>query len=307
MSTITLKKIDIANGETISYREREGGEQVVILVHGNMTSSKHWDVVLEAMPSQFKLYAIDLRGFGLSTYHEPIKRIKDFSDDLRLFVDELHLQNFSLVGWSTGGAVCMQFVGEHPGYCDKLILLASASTRGYPLYAIGENGTFDVSKRLKTYEDVQTYPNSSTAVQHAFDTGNREFFRSVWNTVIYRTHQPEQRRYEEYLDDMLTQRNLLEVNHSLNTFNISHHDHEAAKGTGIVDHITIPTLVLRGDQDLVVTKEMTDEILEDLGSNAIFYSLTGCGHSPLIDDLEQLIHQIASFVNQGGIVDEIRK
>ncbi|MCM3004794.1 alpha/beta fold hydrolase [Priestia koreensis] len=307
MSTIALKKVDIANGETISYREREGGEQVVILVHGNMTSSKHWDVVLEAMPSQFKLYAVDLRGFGLSTYHEPIKRIKDFSDDLRLFVDELHLQNFSLVGWSTGGAVCMQFVGEYPGYCDKLILLASASTRGYPLYAIGENGTFDVSKRLKTYEDVQTYPNSSTAVQHAFDKGNREFFRSVWNTVIYRAHQPEQRRYEEYLDDMLTQRNLLEVNHSLNTFNISNHDHEAAKGTGLVDHITIPTLVLRGDQDLVVTKEMTDEILADLGSNAVFYSLTGCGHSPLIDDLEQLIHQITSFVNQGGIVDEIRK
>ena len=29
-----------------------------------MTSSKHWDLVLENMDAEYKLYALDLRGFG---------------------------------------------------------------------------------------------------------------------------------------------------------------------------------------------------------------------------------------------------
>lgn len=42
-------------------------------------------------------------------------------------------------------------------------------------------------------------------------------------------------------------------------------------------------------EDLVVTKEMTDELREDYGDHAVYRQLTGCGHSPLIDDLDQLI------------------
>lgn len=75
------------NGEEIAYREREGGDKVVILVHGNMTSSVHWDVVMESLSPEFKVYAIDLRGFRESSYPKPITEIADFSDDLKKWVD----------------------------------------------------------------------------------------------------------------------------------------------------------------------------------------------------------------------------
>jgi len=43
---ITLKSIRIPNGETIGYRESGTGDKILLLVHGNMTSSKHWDVLM---------------------------------------------------------------------------------------------------------------------------------------------------------------------------------------------------------------------------------------------------------------------
>lgn len=119
-----LHKVMLANGETITYRKREGGEEQIVLVHGNMTSSKHWDLLMEAMDARFTIYALDMRGFGGSTYLNRITSIKDFSDDLKLWLDELGLKGFTLVGWSTGGNVAMQFCADYPSYCHKLVLFA---------------------------------------------------------------------------------------------------------------------------------------------------------------------------------------
>ncbi len=59
---------------------------------------------------------------------------------------------------------------------------------------------------------------------------------------------------------------------------------------------TLPALVLRGDRDNVITKEMTEEIVEDIGENATFVELKNSGHSPLIDDVDQLLQTMTSFL-----------
>lgn len=67
-----LKKVVLQNNEQIAYRERDGGDKIVVLVHGNMTSSKHWDVLIDNMDPKYKIYALDMRGFGESTYFERV-------------------------------------------------------------------------------------------------------------------------------------------------------------------------------------------------------------------------------------------
>mgnify|MGYP001495047889 CR=1 FL=1 len=286
---ISLKKVHLPNGEILAYREREGGEIPVLLVHGNMTSSAHWDVVLERMDSRYKLYAVDLRGFGETTYNKKITSIKYFADDLYLFVQGIGLKNFTLVGWSTGGAVGMQFAADYPGYCEKLVLLASASTRGYPYYASQPDGTPDLSKRLKTLAEIEADPGKYQSIQGAYDNNDRNLLKWVWNTLIYTHKQPDEERYERYIDDMRTQRNLSDVYQALNTFNISSVNNGLVDGTNQAKDIQIPVYVLHGDRDYVVTRKMQEEILEDLGERATFIELKNCGHSPLIDDLEQLL------------------
>ncbi|WP_313892351.1 alpha/beta hydrolase [Psychrobacillus sp.] len=292
---MSLQQILLFNGESIAYRKRPGGEEIIVLVHGNMTSSKHWDVLMDTLDDRYTLYAFDLRGFGQSTYHNRVEAIKDFSDDLKACIDQLGLKKFHLIGWSTGGAIGMQFVVDYPTYCEKLILLASASTRGYPFYKTNEDGTSNVDYRLQTIEEVET-DSRTLAMQGLYDTKNREGLKAVWNAAIYSHNQPSPELYDEYVEDMLTQRNLADVYHSLNTFNICNTPNSVSEGTNQVKDITIPVLILRGDRDYVVTEEMTQEIVADLGENALYIPLVNCGHSPLIDDLEQLTNEIHHFL-----------
>ena len=297
MTTVLLKKVLLGNGETLAYRERSGGHIPLILVHGNMTSSKHWDLVLENMDERYKIYAVDMRGFGESSYHREIECIKDLSDDLKDWVDVLGLKGFSMMGWSTGGAVAMQYVIDYPIDCQNLILLASASTRGYPFYGTKEDGTPDLGKRLRTIDDVKLDKGKTIPVQAAYDVNDRDFLRGLWNALIYSHNQPEARRYEEYIDDMRTQRNLAHIYQALNTFNISDVNNGLVDGTGKAGAISIPVLVIRGERDYVITKEMTEEIIGDIGENAAFVELKNSGHSPLIDDLDQLLDTIHSFLH----------
>jgi pimeloyl-ACP methyl ester carboxylesterase len=296
MVNVTMKEVILPNGETLAYRERDGGELKVLLIHGNMTSSKHWDLLLDHMDAKYKLYAVDLRGFGNSSYKNLIMSIKDFSDDVKLFVDEIGLEDFALVGWSTGGAVAMQFVADYPGCCNKLILVESESTRGYPFE--GKLHDSDNPGRLTRHDEIKRDIVKTIPVQTAYDTNNTELLKLIWNAVIYTDNQPSSERYDEYVQDMRTQRNLAEVHHANNTFNISHHHNGLVEGTGQVDDINVPVLVLQGDRDYVVTAEMANEILEDLGEKAKFIELKNCGHSPLVDDLPQLLTAMTQFLDE---------
>ncbi|EPY14334.1 alpha/beta fold hydrolase [Paenibacillus alvei] len=294
---IHLKSVELPNGETLGYRERDGGAEVVVLIHGNMNSSCHWDVVLEQMDARYKLYAVDLRGFGISTYHTPIESLSDFTADVKQWVDLLGLTRFTLIGWSTGGGVAMEYTAAYPDEVTRLVLLASVSTRGYPFYEDGSNGLPDVTRRITTIEGIRSLARN-TLIESANIRRDRRFMKQLYEAVIYDRNQPEEARYETYIDDILTQRNLMDVYHALNTFNVSVFDHEASPGSGAVKRIKAPVLVLRGMQDLVITEAMTRETLADLGDIAEFVPLTGCGHSPLVDDLSQLLHVIESFLGR---------
>lgn len=295
MIQVELKKVKLSNGETLAYREREGGEEVVILVHGNMTSSVHWDVVFEQLAPKYKVFAVDLRGFGESSYHMEIASIQDFSDDLRMFVDKMGLRNFSLVGWSLGGTVCMQFCADHPGYCHRLFLLGSGSSRGYPFYPLGEDGLPDINNRLRTYEQVQE-DDKTKFVQLAYDTLNFDFLRQMWDMTIYINNKPEERRYEKYLQTMAKQRNLAEVYQALNTFNLSPIHNGLVSGEDKINNIHIPVMIAWGEHDMVVTKQMTEELLSDFGGKAVYKELKNCGHSPQTDDIDQLVDVMESFL-----------
>lgn len=305
MNTVNeLKKVELPNGETLTYRERPGEGQLVILVHGNMTSSKHWDCLMDSLNESYHIIAPDLRGFGGSTYHQRITHIRDFAEDLKLFVEALALKDFTLVGWSTGGMVCMQYCALYPDDCTKLVLLASGSTRGYPFYGSTSAGEVDITNRLTTVEEIEQDESKTKAMQGLYDSRNKEGLKAVWDAAIYTHYKPNEDKYEEYVEDMLTQRNLADVYYALNTFNISTIDHMAGKGTGEVRFITQPVLIIFGDRDYVVPEHMTNEIIEDFEGRAKVVKLVDCGHSPLIDQLQQLTAEIERFLMEGSYATE---
>lgn len=57
---------------------------------------------MEAMPPDYKIYAVDLRGFGESSYRTPVNSLHDFAADLNEWARRVGLPSFLLMGWSAG-------------------------------------------------------------------------------------------------------------------------------------------------------------------------------------------------------------
>ncbi len=278
------------DGEEIAYRHREGGDVPVVLIHGNMSSSVHFDVLFGALDERYAVYAPDLRGFGDSTYEEPIDAIADLVADVAGWVDAAGVSTpFHLVGWSAGGAVATLYVAEHPDDVRRLGLIAPMSTTGYPIYRKDEDGQ-PTDELLTTREEIAADPVQVAPVKEAQAEDNTAFMRGVWNQLIYVNDRPEPERYERYLEAIVAQQNLVDFDYALTRFNVSHEHNGVVAGTGQVDDVEAPALVLHGDDDAVVTREMVEQVVSDLDAELV--TLADCGHSPLEDALETVVAEL---------------
>ena len=91
-------------------------DKTVVLIHGNVSSSLFWQEIMQDLPSELRVIAIDLRGFG-DTENAPVdatRGVRDFSDDVWATLEALGLSTAHLVGWSMGAGVAMQYALDHP-------------------------------------------------------------------------------------------------------------------------------------------------------------------------------------------------
>ncbi|WP_053070332.1 alpha/beta fold hydrolase [Alkalihalobacillus pseudalcaliphilus] len=283
-------KVLLKNGESIFYEKREGGDLILLLIHGNMASSVQWDLLIEHMDSKYTVYAIDLRGYGQSSYQQPINSIRDFADDIKLFAEQLDIKKADVIGWSNGGGVAMQFAATYPDYVNKLILLASMSTRGYP--ALDEK-----NNRVHSREAINNTP-SIRMLLDAQENENTELFKGAMNHLLYSVNKPSEKRYEKYLRSAIQQRNIADAAHAANIFNISAQSNGLVEGTGEIKHINMPILIIWGLNDQLTSQQMTLEIIKDLtlAGKPFKYVPINAGHALLVDNLNAVLDEINNFL-----------
>lgn len=293
-----IKYLNLKNGERLAYREVGKGEHVLLLVHGNMSSGMHYLPIMERLPEDFKAITVDLRGFGESSYNHRFDRLKDLSEDLFEFVNLLGLKDFTLVGWSTGGGICLQFEADHPSLAAKIVMIEGVGYMGYPLAkkdAAGQAipGTVYESKEAMAADPVQVAPAVA-----AMDNKDFTFMSWLWDVAIYTSKKPEPEMNIFYINETLKQKNLIDIDWSLAHFNMSHKHNGYLEGNGLIDRIEIPVLSFWGDKDIVVMGEDVKATVEAIGDNAEFVLLGDCGHSPLVDCPDLLSQRIFEFVRK---------
>ncbi len=291
MKDIKVKEIALINGETYRYRQYIGGEKIIILVHGNMATSKFYHELINELPEEYTVYAIDLRGCGGSTYNRPIDTLRDLAGDLKLFADELNLTKFDLLGWSTGGAVSMLFCSSYGYMISRLILVASAGVSGYHSYGIETDGSKIL---LKTKKEMKEDSNKIAQLK-ALENKDKAYYKSLWDVAIYNKNKPAPEVYNKHIEESLLQKNLIDILYGLNRFNISDYYNGLSMGTGEVKNIKVPTTLIQGEDDLLVSVDEAKELKEAIGENAKLILVKECGHSPMVDALEVLVKVIAEY------------
>lgn len=289
------KTLELPNGETIAYRERETGERPLILVHGNYSSSRHMDVFFENLPSDYKLYAPDLRGFGDSSYETPISSMKDFSDDLAAFMKSLGLSEADFIGWSLGGGVVLQLAADHPEAVRRSVVIGSVGLKGYPLYQFDGNMQ-PTSTRITSKEMIEHDPVIAKPALQLYETRDKEGIKQLFKNAIFTETMPSKERFDAYAEATFKQRNLVDADYALTTFNMSHEHNGAVEGTGKIDQVKGPVLVIQGDKDQIVSKDQYESIREGLGDKAEYAEFKRSGHAPMFDEPDAFFKTVETFL-----------
>lgn len=182
---------------------------VVVLIHGNCSSSGFWVPLIDRLGERHRVIAPDFRGYGDSEAApiDATRGVRDFSDDLHALLTALHIDTpVTLVGWSVGGGVAMQFAIDHPRQVAGIVLenpmspfgfggtRDAAGTPNHPDFAGSGGGTAspDFVRLLAAGDRGTDVPTSP---------------RNVMNTGYYKPpFRVEPAQEERYLDALLSTR-----------------------------------------------------------------------------------------------------
>jgi pimeloyl-ACP methyl ester carboxylesterase len=113
------------DGHQTHYIEKGQGDSV-ILIHGFFFDTLMWDENLDALAEKYKVYAIDLWGFGYSTRENLDYGYPLYVRQLKLFMDALGLSETVLIGQSMGAGTIIKFAESSPDRVKKMVLVDPA-------------------------------------------------------------------------------------------------------------------------------------------------------------------------------------
>lgn len=111
------------------YYEVLGEGNPVILLHGWLATLETMRPIANNLSQNFKVYLVDVIGFGKSELPEHPLNTNDFGNFLKEFVDKLEIKNPILIGHSNGGRIIINAVGRGIVSAKKVVLIDSAGIK----------------------------------------------------------------------------------------------------------------------------------------------------------------------------------
>ncbi len=101
------------------------GENILVL-HGWGANIDTIMPIVNLLKDHFKVYALDLPGFGKSDKPEFPFNSQDYSRIVKKFMDLMEIKKATLIGHSFGGKVSIILAVNHPERVERLVLIDSA-------------------------------------------------------------------------------------------------------------------------------------------------------------------------------------
>src|SRR5213593_3713347 len=112
------------HGHRVIYRMAGDGPPVV-LIHGMVNSSRHWEDVALRLAEDYTVIAPDLIGHGDSATPRGDYSLGAHAASIRDLLAAIGIDRASVVGHSLGGGVAMQFFYQFPERVERLALVSS--------------------------------------------------------------------------------------------------------------------------------------------------------------------------------------
>jgi len=280
-----IKKQSLPNGEILAYRETGSGEKTLLLIHGNQSSSLFYEFLMRDFENSAHLIAVDMAGFGNSEYKSRHMTIKEWADDIALFMTAKNIDNAIVLGWSAGGGVAMELSACYPDKVQSLVLLASVGVKGFPLPKRNRDLTPVEGEYLHKREDVVQDPAILIPVTSAIQKKDTDFLHNIWKRTIFNLHAPDENVFDAYMQEILKERCFEDISVALCQFNITHED-AITPGTGNISNICCPVTWIHGRQDMIVPFSTGEDSIRYFEGKARLFPIEEAGHAAFMDQPE---------------------
>lgn len=116
----------IWRGWRINYVQRGTQGPCLLLVHGFGASTAHWRKNIAELSQRYRVWAIDLLGFGYSQKPRQVYTGELWRDQIQAFCQEVIQEPVFVAGNSLGGYATLCFAADCPDWVQGLILINCA-------------------------------------------------------------------------------------------------------------------------------------------------------------------------------------
>jgi non-heme chloroperoxidase len=254
--------------------------QPIVFHHGWPLSSDDWDTqMLFFLAEGYRVVAHDRRGHGRSSQAETGNDMDHYAADASAVAEHLDLTNAVHIGHSTGGGEVARYVaqfGQPQGRVAKAVLVSAVP----PLM-------------LKTDANPGGTPIAVfDGFRKALAENRAQFFLDVASGPFYGFNRPNAVVSDGVIRNWWRQGMMGSA--------LAHYDGIKAFSetdqTADLEAITVPMLVLQGDDDQIVPYEDASLVQAKLLKNATLKIYKGFPHGMLTTHAEVLNHDLLAFV-----------
>lgn len=243
----------VHNGQL--YYEVAGTGHPVLFIHAGVADCRMWDDQFAVFSRYYRVIRFDTRGFGKSrTETTGFSNRQDIVD----LLNHLEVARTCVIGISRGGQIAIDFTIEHPEFVSALITVAAGL------------GGFD-------------YPSDDSSVaRHEFEIFTH--MDELWeNNAFDELADLEAHVWADGPSQPVgrADRNIREYIHDIVRANYTRQDGKATAqqltppAAGRLGEIRVPTLILVGEYDEIVTQAMADKLAKDIpGAEKVIFPAT---------------------------------
>jgi pimeloyl-ACP methyl ester carboxylesterase len=277
------------HGRRVIYRVAGDGPPVV-LIHGMLNSSSHWQSVAMELARDHTVIAPDLIGHGDSAAPRGDYSLGAHAASIRDLLAAIGVDRASIVGHSLGGGVAMQFFYQFPQRVERLVLISSGG--------LGR----EVSPMLRTAALPGVSALLSLTIQprvlEALAGGGRRLRERAIAGGVYLQAIARALRPLENADArqafLTTLRSVIDV-----------HGQRVSATDRLYLLESMPTMIVWGERDNTIPLEHGRRAHEAI-PHSYFRTLPGIAHFPHLEDPDGLSRLLREFIREtrpGSIED----
>lgn len=260
------------------YYEDYGTGQPVILIHGWPLSGKSWELQVPALlEAGYRVITYDRKGFGKSQPSLGGYDYNSLTEDLLELITQLDLQNVVLVGFSMGGGEVVRFLTNYGSdNVDKVALIASI----IPLVKQKEDNPDGVPEK-----DLNEILDNLKKDRVTF---LESFHKNFYNYgLLSQSVSQAQLNYDWSISS-----------HASPIATIK--SAESWANTDFrweLQNVTVPTLIVHGDEDQIVPIKTAGEQAAKGIVNNQYHVISGAPHGLNVTHAEELNQILINFLN----------